>query len=129
MVVELVDTLAQRWEWREPSPVMRLVDSGAVEVVCNPDCFFLIHLLAFMALGLSSSWQQRTPLPARPRRQEDEEALCVVCTDGTSVEPNKILFCERCDLAVHQHCYGLADIPEGASKQQLQAVIGTSTSA
>jgi hypothetical protein len=51
-----------------------------------------------------------------PCRQEDEEALCVVCTDGTSVEPNKILFCERCDLAVHQHCYGLADIPEGKSQ-------------
>lgn len=43
----------------------------------------------------------------------DEDALCAVCGDGLSVEPNQIIFCERCDVAVHQHCYGLVDIPEG----------------
>jgi hypothetical protein len=47
------------------------------------------------------------------RAVEDEEALCAVCGDGSAAEGNEIVFCERCDLAVHQDCYGLAHIPEG----------------
>ncbi|EFJ52654.1 hypothetical protein VOLCADRAFT_47045, partial [Volvox carteri f. nagariensis] len=31
---------------------------------------------------------------------------CAICGDGLSVDPNMIVFCERCDIAVHQHCYG-----------------------
>jgi hypothetical protein len=46
-------------------------------------------------------------------RKEDEEALCAVCSGGLSVEPNFIVFCERCDLAVHQQCYGIEEIPPG----------------
>ncbi|BDA44710.1 probable peregrin at C-terminar half [Coccomyxa sp. Obi] len=46
-------------------------------------------------------------------RKEDEEALCAVCSGGLSVAPNYIVFCERCDVAVHQHCYGITDIPPG----------------
>ncbi|KXZ51810.1 hypothetical protein GPECTOR_11g251 [Gonium pectorale] len=44
-------------------------------------------------------------------RAQDEEALCAVCGDGTSVDPNMIVFCERCDIAVHQLCYGVRSIP------------------
>ncbi|KAL6751515.1 PHD-zinc-finger like domain-containing protein [Haematococcus lacustris] len=50
-----------------------------------------------------------SPVPVRSGRQGEEEALCAVCGDGNSEEPNQILFCERCDLAVHQQCYGLKD--------------------
>lgn len=42
--------------------------------------------------------------------------MCAVCGDGQSLEDNQIMFCERCDLAVHQTCYGLVDIPEGAGQ-------------
>lgn len=47
-------------------------------------------------------------------RGEDEEALCAVCAGGASAEPNRIVYCDRCDLAVHQTCYGVEEIPEGA---------------
>lgn len=48
-------------------------------------------------------------------RTEDEEAMCAVCSGGLSIAPNLIVFCERCDIAVHQKCYGVDDIPAGIS--------------
>ena len=49
-------------------------------------------------------------------RGEEDEAYCAVCGDGSSVEPNMIVFCERCDLAVHQNCYGIGEIPQGVGR-------------
>ena len=46
-------------------------------------------------------------------RTEEEEAMCAVCSGGLSIAPNLIVFCERCDIAVHQKCYGVDDIPAG----------------
>ena len=37
-----------------------------------------------------------------------------VCGGGHSEQPNEIVFCERCDVAVHQECYAVPSIPEGA---------------
>ena len=48
-------------------------------------------------------------------RKGEEEALCAICSDGSSVDPNVIVFCERCDMAVHQLCYGIEQIPAGGS--------------
>ena len=56
-------------------------------------------------------------------RTEDEEALCAVCSGGLSVAPNLIVFCERCDIAVHQKCYGIHDIPTGAFHKQQQSCV------
>ena len=32
----------------------------------------------------------------------DENTLCDVCREGTCEEGNEILFCDKCDIAVHQ---------------------------
>ncbi|KAK9867403.1 hypothetical protein WJX84_009316, partial [Apatococcus fuscideae] len=52
-------------------------------------------------------------IDALAERTEEEEALCAVCGGGMSEAPNVIVFCERCDLAVHQQCYNVAQIPDG----------------
>jgi hypothetical protein len=46
-------------------------------------------------------------------QKTDQDLLCSVCGQGHSEEPNQIVFCEMCDLAVHQKCYGISKIPEG----------------
>ena len=40
-------------------------------------------------------------------------ALCAVCGDGDSPDGNQVIFCERCAVPVHQHCYGVETVPEG----------------
>lgn len=43
---------------------------------------------------------------------QDDQA-CAVCNISYCDSTNSIVFCDGCDIAVHQDCYGVSFIPEG----------------
>ena len=36
-----------------------------------------------------------------------------MCNRPYSYEGDELVFCSRCEAPVHQHCYGIAVIPDG----------------
>ena len=54
-------------------------------------------------------------------RRKEDEALCAICGGGDSDKSagNEIVFCERCDVAVHQACYAVDSIPAGKMIQDV----------
>eukprot|EP00112_Aurelia_sp_Birch-Aquarium-sp1_P012469 Seg2622.2 transcript_id=Seg2622.2/GoldUCD/mRNA.D3Y31 product="Protein Jade-3" protein_id=Seg2622.2/GoldUCD/D3Y31 len=43
----------------------------------------------------------------------DETTICDVCLSPDTEENNEIVFCDACNICVHQACYGIPDIPTG----------------
>ncbi|XP_014667075.1 PREDICTED: protein Jade-1-like [Priapulus caudatus] len=43
----------------------------------------------------------------------DDDTICTVCRSPDYEEGNEMVFCDGCDIAVHQACYGIQVIPPG----------------
>lgn len=44
----------------------------------------------------------------------DEDVCCDICQSPDSEELNEMVFCDSCDICVHQACYGIQNIPAGS---------------
>lgn len=47
----------------------------------------------------------------------DENVICDVCRSPDSEEANEMVFCDKCNICVHQACYGITAIPSGLLKK------------
>ncbi|XP_075991425.1 PHD finger protein rhinoceros [Anticarsia gemmatalis] len=43
----------------------------------------------------------------------DENVICDVCRSPESEDGNEMVFCDSCNICVHQACYGITVIPDG----------------
>jgi len=56
---------------------------------------------------------QEAELAWQAQLDQDMDAVCDVCFDGEVTPDNQIIFCDACNVAVHQRCYGIDQIPSG----------------
>lgn len=70
----------------------------------------IIDTLEKMAFKLDCN-QQSQMLQMEINNSND---VCVVCLDGVSEDANQIVYCDGCNMAVHQECYGIRSLPKRA---------------
>ncbi|XP_014850537.1 PREDICTED: protein Jade-1-like isoform X2 [Poecilia mexicana] len=44
----------------------------------------------------------------------DEDVVCDVCQSPDGEDNNEMVFCDKCNICVHQGCYGIQKVPKGS---------------
>lgn len=46
----------------------------------------------------------------------EDNSVCDVCRSPHGEDGNELVFCDGCDICVHQHCYGISKLPPDNQK-------------
>ncbi|EFO84156.1 CRE-LIN-49 protein [Caenorhabditis remanei] len=60
-----------------------------------------------------SIWKPKEHLKLKDENGRELDDVCNICLDGDTSNCNQIVYCDRCNLTVHQDCYGIPFIPDG----------------
>ncbi|TNM86383.1 hypothetical protein fugu_006613 [Takifugu bimaculatus] len=107
---EELDVIAEYDMDEEDTAWLEMVNAGRTtegSSAVSPDTFELL----VDRLEEEAYQEARNRVPAQNTIEDD--AFCCVCLDDECLNSNVILFCDSCNLAVHQECYGVPYIPEG----------------
>lgn len=55
----------------------------------------------------------KSNLESGSKSDYEDDGPCAICRELTSKKLNEIIFCDGCNLAFHQKCYGVPEIPDG----------------
>ena len=67
----------------------------------------ITHLDSSTHIGMVQIFQNDTGYSI----EHDDTVACEVCHDVYSEPDNEMVFCDRCNICVHQSCYGILKIP------------------
>uniref|UniRef100_A0A7S3YZ57 PHD-type domain-containing protein n=1 Tax=Lotharella globosa TaxID=91324 RepID=A0A7S3YZ57_9EUKA len=64
-------------------------------------------------LAKSMTSEATTSNAPEPEAAGEEDDRCCVCFSPDSYDDDQMVYCDKCNIAVHQSCYGVKVIPEG----------------
>ncbi|XP_061622979.1 bromodomain and PHD finger-containing protein 3 isoform X6 [Phyllopteryx taeniolatus] len=108
---EETEALAEYDMDEEDSAWLEMINAGRTEEGCAALSADIFELLVDR-LEDEAYREARARVPSQ-NAIDDDDAFCCVCLDDECLNSNVILFCDACNLAVHQECYGVPYIPEG----------------
>ncbi|KAI9292955.1 hypothetical protein K502DRAFT_331936 [Neoconidiobolus thromboides FSU 785] len=99
-----------------------LEDKAWLEVICekleiNTEVLDMEEIFELFMDRIEKNWfihSKQTEKQNKFRTSElNPDTPCEICKETDCENSNAIIFCDGCDLAVHQDCYGVPYIPEG----------------